>query len=158
MELLAVLPMWHYQLHWHWSCHPQYCKVARSMAPWRGIWQHPLPSWPDERARMGSLWLWVHWLRASSPLVSIRAKGHLRPADGSCVHILLSDSFSHPVSESLSVWSMLLLVATQWHSGYPLLDCVNAENLLFVCYQLPCILLLFLKISQLPFKHEKLSS
>lgn len=41
------------QSSWHCSCHPQEGKVERSMTPRRGFWQHPLPSWPGERAEMG---------------------------------------------------------------------------------------------------------
>lgn len=93
---------------WRCSCHPR-------MGKWQGRWVHRVApgsvssilAWWKSRDREPSLA--VHWSRASPPLATVRAKGQIRPADGSCMCIPWSDSFSHPGNESLSLWSSLRL-------------------------------------------------
>lgn len=87
--------------------------VTHRMGKWQGRWLHgvasgsipPFLAW--WKGRDGEPSLSVHWSRASPPLATVRAKGQLRPTDGSCVRILRSDSFSHPGSESSPLWSVL---------------------------------------------------
>lgn len=87
--------------------------VTHRMEKWRGRWLHGVASgsippflarWKGKDREPS---LSVHWSRASPPLATVRAKGQLRPTDGSCIRILWSDSFSHPGIESLSLWSAL---------------------------------------------------
>jgi len=97
--------------------------VTHRMGEWQGRWLRGVASgsirpflarWKgrDEHS------LSEHWSRASPPLATVRAKGQLRPTDGSCVRpacVLRSDSFSHPGSESFpfGLCCPRLLVATQ---------------------------------------------
>lgn len=87
--------------------------VTHRMGKWQGRWLRCVasgsvpPFLARWKGRDGEPSLSVHWSRASPPLATVRAKGQLRPTDGSCVCILWSDSFSHPGSESLSLWSVL---------------------------------------------------
>lgn len=87
--------------------------VTHRMEKWQGRWLHGVASgsippflarWKGKDREPS---LSVHWSRASPPLATVRAKGQLRPTDGSCIRILWSDSFSHPGIESLSLWSAL---------------------------------------------------
>lgn len=135
--------------------------VTHRMGKWQGRWLRgvasgnipPFLAW--WKGRDGEPSLSVHWSRASPPLAAIRAKGQLRPADGSCVHILLSDSFSHPGSESLSLWSVLpptpgghKMMTTPVRILYPSQMVLMQQNLLeypYFCLMSPtlCIIAVF---------------
>lgn len=128
--------------------------VTHRMGKWQGRWLRgvasgsipPFPAW--WKGRDGEPSLSVHWSRASPPLAAIRAKGQLRPADGSCAHILLSDSFSHSGSKSLSLWSVLPstpgghMTVTTLRIAYPSLIVLMRQNLLeypYFCLMSPTV-------------------
>lgn len=110
IELLAVLPVWQGSVTSPSLLAPQ---LSPRMGKWQGRWLRgmasgsipPFLAW--WKGRDGESSLSAHWSRASPPLATVRAKGQLRPMDGSCVHIRWSNSFSHPGSESLSLWCVL---------------------------------------------------
>lgn len=109
-ELLAVLPVWQGSMT---SPSSLALQLSPRMGKWQGRWLcgmasgsiPPFLAW--WKGRDGESSLSEHWSRASPPLATVRAKGQLRPMDESCVHIRWSNSFSHPGSESLSLWSVL---------------------------------------------------
>lgn len=138
--------------------------VTHRMGKWQGRWLRgvasgsipPFPAW--WKGRDGEPSLSVHWSRASPPLAAIRAKGQLRPAEGSCAHILLSDSFSHLGSKSLSLWSVLPptpgghMTVTTLRIVYPSLIVLMRQNLLeypYFCLMSPtlCIIAAFRDIT-----------
>lgn len=107
IELLAVLPTWQGSVASPGSLAPQLSptgwKSGRVDGSAAWLLAASLPFLAQWKGRDGEPSLSVHWSRASPLLATIRAKGQLRPTDASCVHILWSDSFSHPGSESLSL-------------------------------------------------------